>query len=35
MVLLHGEFDGLRSMSHDGAQIDSLALQTQVAASDA
>jgi len=34
IALLHGEFDGLRSVSRDGAQIDSCALQAQVAASD-
>jgi len=35
IALLHGQFDGLRGVSRDGAQIDSLALQAQLTASDA
>ena len=30
-TLLHGELDGLRSLSRDGAQIGSFALQAEVA----
>jgi hypothetical protein len=31
-TLLHGEFDGLNALGHEGAQIDLFALQAELAA---